>query len=214
VTDLFASISGEPVAYVMAHVPRYGAWLSEVECTGPLELSGVVTITIGDLSMVGTIIEGGVDNGVGRYRIVGGNEWNTIVPALSYQSDTGVQLQTVIKDLARECGAGVVLPSDQLLGETFVHAAGIARQALATIRDLFGVPWWPDVDGKTVFGPREYAAIGFDVVVSKRNMTHGIAYISPETFLPFLPGCIFEGKIVRRTIFRARAKRNIVELWS
>jgi hypothetical protein len=156
-TQAFATVAGEPASSVTVHVPQIGPWFAEVELEGAPELSGRVTIALGELELEGTVDEShsGTRGLQRRLRIVaGGGGWGTLLGARAYHADNGVSARTVAEDAAREAGEelGSFAPASAQLAADYVRQSGPASRVLEDV--LGGVPWWVDEQGLTQVGTR------------------------------------------------------------
>lgn len=153
----YATVDGEPLVSARVHVPSRGPWFADVEFESAPELSGRVTLRLGELELVGTIdpSHDGTHAGHRRSRIVAGaGGWGTLLAPKAYHNDAGVRARTVAQDAARE--AGEELADDPLLeervGVDYVRQAGPASRVLEDV--LRGAGWWVDYDGVTRVGTR------------------------------------------------------------
>lgn len=135
-------------------VPKTGTWTGMIEVDHDETLTGQVTIVIGDRTMVGTIRRGTAFNGAGKYLVYGGAAaWQTALPAKGYQRDGGVQLSTLLSDLARETGETVASGfADRSVGEAYVREAACASRTLGVLVGRNG--WYIGDNGETVIGTR------------------------------------------------------------
>lgn len=157
-TAAYASVGGEPATSVTVHVPPVGPWFAEVELEGDPDLSGAVTIALGELELEGTVDarHTGTHGIRRRMRIVGGGGgWSTMLAAKAYHADNGVQARTVVEDAAREAGeelGGTFEPASTRLAADYVRQTGLASRVL---EDAIGAAqWWVDYDGRTQVGAR------------------------------------------------------------
>jgi hypothetical protein len=158
---VFGHIEGHTVIRATVHVPARGVWWADVDLEGDPDVSGRVTLTLGQLELSGTILESqaGTHGLQRRVRLAGGaGGWGTVLRARAYHSDAGVQARTIVEDAAREAGEelGNISPAVERIGPDYVRQAGPASRVLEDA--IGGVPWWVDYDGKTQVGPRSSAA--------------------------------------------------------
>lgn len=153
----FAHIDGHTIVDLTVHVPGVGPWWAEVDLEGAPDLSGRVTIRVGELELVGTIdpSHNGTFGAVRRMRVVaGGGGWGTLLAPRHYHNDARLRARTIIEDAAREVGEtiGTFTPAEERIGIDYVRQAGPASRV---IEDLVGgVPWWVAYDGRTHVGAR------------------------------------------------------------
>lgn len=155
-------LAGASISSAVIRVPRFGLWSARVACAGPLTLAvgARATLTVGDLSLVGTVVDGGTYAEQAVYSLVGGaGRWGSTVPAKAHRSDGGITVAEVAADLATDVGEiGVVLEAgaERPLGYAWERRAGVASDAL---QQLVGAAWWAAPDGTTHLGPRPARAI-------------------------------------------------------
>ncbi len=210
-------INGANAPKAEIYQPRYGSWWADVETDNDAVLSGDVTLTIGDMTLAGTIKEGGVSDGTGRWHVRGGLAWDTVIAERPYQSDAnaGVRLRTVLTDAARDCGAfaaGVDLPTDTRVGSSYSRVAGSGRSTLDALLPYGCPPWYVSTAGRTVFARRAATDITAVARVRRRNLAHGLRWVSVDEYAPWIPGGVFEGATLDYVLIRATERDTIIEL--
>jgi hypothetical protein len=153
----FATVNGSRATRVHLFVGNKGPWYADVDFEDAPDLSGHVTIKLGELSLQGTIVpaQDGTFGGSRRSRIVaGGGGWGDELAAKGYHNDAGIKAELVAQDAAREAGEviGGFVPFAERIGIDYARQAGTASKAL---EDAIGdVPWWVDYNGITQVGAR------------------------------------------------------------
>lgn len=160
-TAATATIERQAATSVSVHVPAGGAWFADVECEGAPELSGRVTIALGDLELHGTVVpsQDGTHALQRRLRVVAGaGRWASMLPARAYHNDARIRARTPAEDIVREAGEelGDFAPALERIGIDYVRQAGLASRALEDV--IGGAPWWVDFDGVTHVGARSSSA--------------------------------------------------------
>lgn len=156
-TTPWGLLGGERITRGRLSVPGVGVWSAVLEMEGAPELSGSVTLALGDLRLSGTIApdRSGTDALVARYLLVGGaGGWSSVLPPKGYHSDSGVRASTVAEDAAREAGEtlGRVEVAAPFLGVDYVRSRGPAAVTLSDVAG--GVAWYVDLDGTTHIAAR------------------------------------------------------------
>lgn len=155
-TEAPLAVDGNAATGATVYVPNRGVWYADVDLAEAPDLSGGVTLAIGDLLLVGTVDAraDGTRRETRRTRIVGGaGQWGASLPAKHYHNDAGVKALLVAQDAAREAGEtlGAFAPTGTV-GVDYVRAMGPASRAL---EDVIGSStWWVDFDGVTQVGER------------------------------------------------------------
>jgi len=156
--DVYAAVEGHRLTALRLTVSNAGPWIADCDFEAEPELSGRVTITVGDaLRLSGTVVasSSGTFGAQRRARIIAGaGAWASEVPAKGYHADNGVRARTVAEDAARAVGEqlGDFIPASERVGRDYARQAGPASRALEDV--LGGVAWWVDYDGVTHAGPR------------------------------------------------------------
>lgn len=142
---------------ITVHVPGRGPWWADVVFEGDPDVSGQVTIRIGDLELIGTIDPDrtGTRGLQRRCRVVAGaGGWGTLVSPRHFHNDAGVQARTVALAAAAAAGEqlGDFAPEVARIGVDYMLESGAASRVL---EDVIGaVPWWVDYAGVTQVGQR------------------------------------------------------------
>jgi hypothetical protein len=174
----------------MVDIPLVGIWHADVETDGETELSGRVTIVLSDQTFVGTIVSGGVRNGRGRWKVVGGNGgWSNTIPKRGYNADQGVRKSLILQDAASECGEtlGGTIPSDAM-GPHFVREEASASNALALVD-----AWYMSNDGITTIGARATSTYSGQAVVAERDNASGFVSLTTDLLAGLVPGATIDG---------------------
>jgi hypothetical protein len=147
-----ASLAGYPINCCELDVPFRGTWLARVTLTdadGPAE-GARVTLSIGPLSLVGTVLGTGVHGGVATARVVGGaGGWRKAPDGLSFQNDGNLSATEVAQALASSVGETIASDSSTLgINWSFdpLASAGSNLDAIGS--------WYVRDDGVTVLGER------------------------------------------------------------
>jgi hypothetical protein len=159
--DTFASIDGHRAARALVHVPGRGPWFADVDLEGDPDLSGRVTLALGELELEGTVraSQSGTHGLQRRVQVVaGGDGWGTLLAAKAYHNDSRIRARTVAEDAAREGGEelGDFAPAAERIGIDYVRQSGPASRVLEDV--IGGVPWWVGYDGRTHVGARSSSA--------------------------------------------------------
>lgn len=157
-TETYAAVNGQRLTDLRITVGNVGPWYADCDFEAAPDISGRVTITVGDnLTLSGTVDthSSGTYMLRRRVRIVGGaGGWGASVGAKSYQNDAGIKGRLVAEDAARAVGEkiGTFIPAEERVGRAYVREVGAASRALEDT--LGGVAWWVDYAGVTHAGPR------------------------------------------------------------
>ena len=186
------AINGNPVARARVQVSAWGAWWAELALPDAIELTGLVTITLADLTLKGAIVSGGAANGNAGYRVVGGaGGWGKAVAAAGYADDAGVSLALVAGDAAKACGETLAGVPTTRLGPGFVRSS--TAPASAVLNAVAPRAWRVDFDGVTRFGLRPSTTYAGDAARTRRDPMNAIVELATETIGNLVPGVIVDG---------------------
>jgi len=157
-----ASANGNALVRATVRLPPSLIWNADIVTERAVQLSGAVTLTVGGLTLAGTVYRGEVYQGSAAYRIEGGRGgWRLPVRARTHQDDSGVRLSrvlaSVLSDMPEANRETLTVPAeaDRILGTTWLRSAGLARVSLGLLR----VPWYVRNDGSTFAGARPSGAV-------------------------------------------------------
>ncbi len=184
------------VTHARLNVPAWGCPYAEVDVDGEHTLTGSVTLKIADLTLVGTVLSGGPDNGRSRFRVVGGKGgWGKSIPAKSYANDAGVKVSTLITDAAAACGESVLastLPTSRV-GPAWARREDSASRVLAL---LVPSAWYVGTDGVTRIGARAASALPAGVTHGPVDRARATVTLASESIASILPGLVVDGLTV------------------
>lgn len=192
--DLYASLNGEQITSARITIPAFGAWHGDVTLALPNAIAGDVTITIGDLTLIGHSYRMASFAGARGLRVVGGHGgWQQQVAPQAYETPSGVLASTVLGDAATAVQETLVLANDIVLGSAFVRERCVASRVL---RQIVGDTWWIDVDGVTKTAARDTSPIATDFQVIHFSGTTGNFVIATEAIHDWMPGRTFTSPTV------------------
>ncbi len=193
----FLALNGARVVSGHVSVPYYGTWTADVMLPigTSLSVGTAVTLTLGNLTLAGSVYRSGAFAGQVRIRAMGGGGgWQKTVSAQQYALGGGVQLSTVLKDLAATVGEKVNVVQDFTLGSTFTREATWAGRIL---RQIAGPLWYVDTTGVTqvrASRPTSTIATAFEIV--RYDGDRGEFEVATEDYASWQPGATFSNEIV------------------
>lgn len=201
-----------------AHVvqPARGVWSAVVELDEPkaIALGAGVQLVVGDLTLEGTVVEGGASTGTAGYHVVGGRGgWRKVARERSERQDKGVKLSAALKLLAADVGEEWTSGygsgfTDRSVGYLLVRPRRVASQALHA---LVGRGWYVGDDGKTVLGDRPTGRAVAEVLeVAPIGRTLRLAAERPSKVRPGMT-LVCEGRAV--TIERVVVEASESSAW-
>jgi len=216
----YATANGHRLRTARVTIPTVGAWVSDVFTDDDAaDFSDGVTLTVGDLSLGGTLLRGEPWQGSTRARFVGGHGgWRQTLPPKYYATSGGARRSVVIRDLASECGEkiGETIPSEKMLGVNFARPE---QSASATLYDL-GVRWHVMPSGATSFVDWSTALITSEFDVTEFDAARGIVTIATDSPAAFMPGRIFKNSrlplrefVISDVVHRIQPDTVRIELW-
>ncbi len=235
-----SSLDGRATLRAEITVPPSGAWYADLTLVaGVLPALGPATLTFMDLALPGAVTLAGYDiPDQPRVVVEGGAGWGRALPrAGSYQAPGGVQLLTVLRDLA----GLATYPGGPATGEAYDAPADVrlpvyswpashrrlpvyGRTVLADLVERGQLATWrvhvggvgDASNGRTRFDdwPAIGAADAAGVLLSPRDLERGMRRYGLATrAAPFLPGATADGITIRRAVFSETAKAAQVKVY-
>lgn len=213
-------------------IPPAGGWQCDLDLDATaVPALGAATLTVGDLVLPGTVTAAGAeDNPTGGARIrvtaEGGAGWSRpLARAGRYEAPGGVQLLTVLRDLAELAGEPYTAPPDVLLPAVYRWPASTPREPMTgahVLADLMrrgAIPTWrvEPGTGRTRFDawPAQGAADSSGRVVRRSLSDRGRRTVGLDTRVQaFLPGGTLEGAPIRRLLIVEDSSKLAGEVYS
>lgn len=215
-----SALGSQSVSEVGLEVPRFGVWHADVLLAGGAAptVGDAVVLTVADLELQGTILRAGLDGpGKPRAVVVGAPGWERrLARPLSYQSDGGVRLSSVLHDLSVLAGETIEQPADKTIPAGFSAIAGcLLRDVLATLHRRGHVaPWRVDPDGVTRFGARIGSEFTGRATVLRADAALGCTVLGVDGVAGLLPGNLLSGSAIQRLGVYETAGALTAEAWS
>lgn len=185
-----ATLNGNAVLSCRVNLPKWGAWYADVEIGGADALTGAATLVLGDLTLVGTILSGGVWQSRARYRIVGGRGgWGKTIKGASYSNDAGLPYAKLLADAALACKETLGVAPVGVAGASYVRPEG---RAALVLEQLFPAGWYVDETGVTQIGARLPSVYLGKAVRFERDIACGMVSLAAEDVASLLPGCVVD----------------------
>lgn len=182
----YASLNGNQILKATITIPMRGTWTADVllEAEPTQALTGLLTLSVGSLTLRGTAARAGEFVGGYSARVVGGYlGWRRELSPKSYASAFGLKLAPILNDAAREAGEQVNVTDDRTLQPAYVRKKAKGSRVLW---DLYP-NWWMGLDGVTQIGARADTIVGSAFDVTDYDPWRGkvtIATSFPEAFVP------------------------------
>jgi hypothetical protein len=222
-----STLDGTRIHSLTASFSRWGSWRVQavLEAGVPPAEGTMVDIDIAGLEALGAVGPAGLDRPERPHVVVvGGAGWDAPVstpPKLSWFSDGGVRLRTVLTALSAAAGEPVELPTDRTLANHYVTAAGRPgaparyRNALAALVREGAIPgWWVGPDGITRFVPRPEGDVAARATAMPARRDVGLRVFGVDSPATFLPGRSVEGIVIERLVVVQTPNTLVVECWS
>lgn len=215
-----STLGTNPITSARLTLSRYGGARADVVMSSgdPPTDGARMTLTLGGFAVVMTIFSSGLDI-VGRPHavLISGAGWERSLAApLSYQSDAGIRLSTVLRDLAALAGEPIEQPADITIEnrwDAVAHSTGepvALRNVLASlVRDGYVAPWRCDADGVTRFGARTGVDVTARATLMSNDAALQVATYGLDDPSQFIPGNLLNGlPIVRCEILESAGTRR------
>lgn len=183
----FATLGGHRASSATVSIPLYGIWTADVVLPVAPELSGILDLVIGSLTLRGTPSRQADYGGDRLVRIVGGAlGWQRDVSAKGYSNSSGVRLAMVLTDVAAEVGETVTgYDSEATVGDHYARMQGPASRVL---REVGGSLWYVRTDGVTSLAARSDTPIVSAFQVTARDGAKGLTVVATENPEDWMPG--------------------------
>jgi len=182
-------------------IPLVGAWTADLTLATGQQVSGQVEVVIGNLTLQGTVYRSEVYGQQVRARVVGGfGGWRTPAPAQGYGSGAGLNLSTVLNDLAAAVGEKINIVADTNIGNAFARVAftgSVASDVLwQMVRSGFMPAWYVDPAGVTQAGAWPNNTVTTPFTPTDQKPDAGIIEIATEDYASWMPGCVFTSPLL------------------
>ncbi len=207
------------------YIPRAGAWRAQVILDSGETLPSVgaaATLSTAGLSLAGFVERASFDAPSKPQIIVSaGLGWKgSVTKAISFQSDAGVRLSTVLNAIAGAAKQKIELPADLTVGDYYEIVASRPGEPVAWVdvladltRGGYVAPWRVDPDGITRFGLRKATAVSTRATVLRRDASDGSTTFGLDDPAQFLPGNTIEGVEIGRIKIRETAGKLEADVW-
>lgn len=193
-TGPYGAVNGNRITSGSLTMGYFGRWVADFALAAPDPIAAACTVTLGQLSLAGTVVRSAPYAGLRSVRVVAGADgWGGALARRSYQFSGGVPLSMVLGDAASELGERVRVASDAPLGAAWTRAAQLGMELLRTLAPL----WWIDAAGVTrVASSRPSPAITSDFTVISSEPGAGEYEIATEALQDWIPGATFSGPTI------------------
>ncbi len=220
-----STLDSTPIHKLELHYPQYGDWRCDgiLEGGAPPTVGASVALTVGDLILRGRVLRSGLDApDRPRFVVVGAPGWELpLAKPISYQSDVGVRLSTVLRDLSTLAGQAIELPSDFSIGDRFVSPASrngetiLLRDVLSALtRQRYLASWRVDPDGVTRFGARAGSVVNARATETSRDSAVGLIKIGLDSPASFLPGNLLGNDQIATLVVRDTAQKLTADIYT
>lgn len=218
-----SKLGSQTVLRSVIYYPEWGGWRADVTCDSGELAAGDVTLTSGTLSLAGRVQRGGFDSpDRPRSVIFGGLGWQGLITQpISFQSDAGVRLSTVLSALSRGSGQAIEQPRDVAIGDYFEYLASRPGEPVRwadilaeLVRDGYAPPWRVDPDGVTRFGPRTAKEVSSRATVLHVDSAVGFTTYGIDDPADFLPGNTVGGVPIARIEIRETSGKFEVDVYT
>lgn len=182
-------------------------------------LPAKVSVTIGNLTLQGSVYRQATFAGRTEARIVAGLGWSQGVQSRGYSNPGGVPTLQVLADAAAEVGESVN-GATGTVGNQFVRfgdSPQMSSKAGRVLRSVAGKNWWVDNNGVTQIGPRPGGTVTSDFTVEEFRGAHQDLRIATEDPGSWAPGVTFSSAtITQQTVSSVRhefGQDGIARMW-
>jgi len=192
-------------------IPEWGGWSATATFEGDPLPKGPTVVTVGTLKLNGTVVRSSSEfPGQSGAMIRGGVGWlSSVTNPISFQSDAGVRLSTVLSAIATAAGQSIEQPSDTTIGNYYEaiasRGARIVRYAdLLTELQRSGCVerWRVDPDWVTRFGSRTSVEITDRATLERNDPLIGSITYGADDCRQFLPGNTINGVRIASSVIQ------------
>jgi hypothetical protein len=215
-------LGSQTVQHSCITIPEGGGWHADATCDGGSLPTGDVTLTSGTLALQGRVQRSGYDApDKPRAVIFGGLGWQGLITKpISFQSDVGVRLSTVLSTLSKGAGQAIEQPRDTTIGVYFECVASRPGEPVRwadvlseLVREGYSPPWRVDPDGVTRFGARTPKEVSARATVLSVDAGVGFTTYGIDDPAEFLPGNTIGGVPIARIIIRETSGKFEVDVY-
>lgn len=199
----FSAANGLQIVSGKLLLPLVGMWTADLQLatSQPFTTPSAVTITIGNLTLVGTVYRSSTYGGATSIRCVAGaGGWRTQIPPQGYGDPSGVQLTTVLNDAAKAAKETINVPINKTIGTGFARVnfdTSVAGDVLWQMVALGAIPaWYVDVTGKTQAASWPANAISTPFTATDQRADEGVILVATEDYASWMPGCTFTSPLL------------------
>lgn len=201
----FATVAGLQVVGGALLMPLIGAWTADLQLATQQQITGAVTVVIGNLTLAGFVYRSESYGGQVRARLVGGyGGWRKgpgdgLVPQ-GYGSNQGVKLSTILQDAASACGEQVNVFADVTIGQAFVRVAFATSVASDVLWQMLALgyitAWYVAPSGVTMTGPWPLITVSTPFDVTDQRPDEGVVIVATEDYASWMPGATFTSPLL------------------
>lgn len=220
-SSLNSSAGAARISTSSIYIPPSGGWRADLTMDdGDLPV-GQVTITTGSLTLKGGVEHAAFDAASAPHVvIVGGLGWmQKVTSPISFQSDAGVRLSTVLAEISRGAKQAIQQPTDVTIGDYYEIVASHQGEPVRwrdvlndLVRGGYISAWRVDPDGVTRFGARASVVITTRAEVLKRDAAVGSTTYGVDDASLFLPGNKIEDYTIGAVYIRETRGKLEVEV--
>jgi hypothetical protein len=195
---LFSSVNGIRVVSGELSIPLVGMWTADLQLATSDAVTGSATVVVGNLTLMGSVYRSDTYGGQTRCRLIAGaGGWRSPVGRQGYGSPSGVNLSSVLSDVASAAGETMgPLPSGSV-GPFYTRAATIASDVLWQLVAAQAIPsWYVDPTGTTRVAawPSSPVQTPWELVDQKPD--EGVCSIATEDYAAWMPGVTFSNPLL------------------
>jgi hypothetical protein len=210
-------LDGSPVLAATVHRPLVGAWHADLVVDAEVAPTGAVTLAIADgaLTLAGTVVRSGVDDGRLHVRVVGGA--GGLGRELAARWYRQITLRSILVDTLTAVGERLSAASDgTVLARTVASwarcRATAGRTLDAAVSAVPGAVWRVLADGTVWVGAPTWPTSLVDVVVLDEDYAaHRMVLATEDPTVD--AGEVLEGRRLSAVTYRYAPDRVRVEAW-
>jgi hypothetical protein len=213
-----ATVNGRSLSRLELVIPQRGPWSATVEydAADGVELSGSVTLAVGEATFVGTVVPGSsaLVGRTGSARIVAGaGALGTVCRVQAYR---GATVRMMLGDAVGEAGEALAdlsaIAELDHVHQRWTRAGVPLRRALGELAGSIGCAWRTLDDGTIWVGTETWTETRVPHQLVSRVPGAGVVVVAPSD-ASLRPGMVWSGHRITTVVYELSARSQRARLW-
>lgn len=187
---MITTVNSLPLLRADVVLPRVGVWTADLEVDTETPITGRVTVTLGALALVGTVLYGGITpGGAWSGRVVGGA--GGLARSIGATAHRNASLGEVLRTALTEAGETLSPTAIDLSAPVarWARLAGPAARTVEQVAAVVGASWRVLADGSVWIGPETWAdQTAADALTEHVDVVTSSRALAGDSAAEILPG--------------------------